>query len=58
MDQIEIQLQDITGDWRTYQITQNSSLLITMAMKQLKEQFTGQRVRAVDGTGRLVDLLG
>jgi len=29
MDQIEIQLQDITGNWRTYQITQNSSLLST-----------------------------
>jgi hypothetical protein len=57
MDQIEIQVQDETGNWRTYTITQNISALVLSAMKSLKEQFPEQRVRAVDGNGRLVDLL-
>ena len=57
MDMISIQLQDISGNWRTYQVTQNNSLLIIQAMRSLKEQFPERRVRAVDGNERLVDIL-
>ena len=57
MDMISIQLQDISGNWRTYQVTQNNSLLIIQAMLSLKEQFPERRVRAVDGNERLVDIL-
>jgi hypothetical protein len=56
MDMIEIQVQDTTGNWRTYSVTQNISALIITAMRSLKDQFPDQRVRAVDGSGRLVDL--
>ncbi len=58
MDMIEIQLQDLSGNWRTYSLTQNISALITEAMRSLKWQFPDQRVRAVDGNGRLVDMMG
>ena len=58
MDQIEIQVQDTTGNWRTYGVTQNISALVLSAMKSLKDQFPDQRVRAVDENGRLVDLIG
>ncbi len=58
MDQIEIQVQDTTGNWRTYSVTQNFSTLITEAMRSLKWQFPEQRVRAVDVNGRLVDFMG
>jgi len=58
MDMIEIQVQDTTGNWRTYTITQNISALILEAMRSLKWQFPDQRVRAVDHNGRLVDLMG
>jgi hypothetical protein len=58
MDMIEIQVQDTTGNWRTYSITQNISAMIVMAMRSLKDQFPDQRVRAVDGNGRIVDFLG
>mgnify|MGYP006300861217 CR=1 FL=1 len=58
MERIEIQVQDISGSWRTYAITENSSLLILNAMKLLKEQFPDQRVRAMDEQGRLVDFTG
>ena len=55
MDKIEIQVQDTTGNWRTYSFTQNNSALVLSAMRSLKDQFPDQRVRAVDGNGRLVD---
>lgn len=57
MDLIEIQTQDLSGNWRTYTITQNNSQLVTMAMKNLKEQFPEHRIRAVDSNGKLVDML-
>ena len=58
MDMIEIQVQDTTGNWRTYSVTQNISAFIISAMRSLKDQFPDQRVRAVDESGRLVDLIG
>jgi|688.fasta_scaffold821338_2 hypothetical protein len=58
MDMIEIQLQDTTGNWRTYSITQNISAMIVMAMRSMKDQFPDKRVRAIDGNGGLIDLLG
>jgi hypothetical protein len=56
-DNIQIQVQDDTGNWRTYQITINNSQMIRSAMRQLKEQFPENRVRAVDMDGRFVDML-
>ena len=46
--QVQIQLQDIMGNWRTYNITLNNSQMVLSEMKQLANQFPGQRVRAVD----------
>lgn len=57
MDQVEIQVQDLTGNWRTYSITKNISAFVISAMKSLKDQFPEQRVRALDGSGRLIDLI-
>jgi hypothetical protein len=57
MEMIEIQAQDLSGNWRTYTMTQNSSILILEAMKALKWQFPELRVRSIDGNGRLVDLM-
>jgi hypothetical protein len=58
VDPIEIQVQDMTGNWRTYSVTQNVSALMISAMRSLKDQFPDQRVRAVDRNGRLVELNG
>ena len=58
MNMIEIQLQDQTGNWRTYSVTQNISALIIEALRSLKWQFPNQRVRAIDMGGRLVDMIG
>ena len=54
---IEVQLQDETGNWRTFSVTQNIPPMIIAAEKQLASQFPGKRVRAVDSNGRLVDIL-
>jgi hypothetical protein len=57
MDFIAIQLQDQSGNWRTYNQTQNIPSLIRQRMEELKRQFPDLRVRAVDNEGRLVDML-
>ncbi len=54
---IELQTQDITGNWRTMHVTQNNSQMIISGMRQIASQFPDQRVRAVDSDGRIVDIL-
>ena len=56
IDQVEIQLQDESGNWRTMVVTVNESAIIRARTDELKRQFPGARVRAVDGGGRVVDL--
>ena len=56
-DMIQIQIQDETGNWRTHQVVNNLSQIISLALKALKNRFPNQRVRAVDMNGRLVDLM-
>ena len=55
IDQVEIQLLDENGNWRTMAVTANVSAIIRARMDELKRQFPNGRVRAVDGGGRLVD---
>jgi len=54
---VQIQLQDTTGNWRTYGVTQDNSQRILSEMKQLASRFPNQRVRAVDMEGKIVDIL-
>ena len=58
MNDVEIQLQDESGNWRTYLITINNSQMIHLRMKELKNQHPDRRVRALDSNGRLVDMIG
>ena len=57
MNQVQIQLQDTTGNWRTFHVTMNNSQMILSEMKQLASRYPNQRVRAVDMDGKLVDIL-
>ena len=57
MDNVQIQLMDETGNWRTHTITPNQSLLYRQAMQQLRWNFPNARIRAVDNDGRLVDIM-
>jgi hypothetical protein len=55
---VEIQAQDNTGNWRTYHITNiNNSQVVLIEMRSLKSRYPDFRVRAVDRSGRLIDLL-
>lgn len=58
MDRVEVQAQDLDGNWQTYTVTDNNPALIKNAMEQLKWQLPDRRVRAVDLNGRLVDFMG
>lgn len=49
---VEIQAQDTTGNWRTYHTTNtNNPQLVLAEMKSIKSQFPDFRVRALDRTG-------
>lgn len=56
-ENIYIQVQDITGNWRTYNFTINNPHMILSNMQNLSSQFPDQRVRAVDSNNRLVDMM-
>ena len=57
MNEVDIQLQDTTGNWRTIATTLNNSQMILIRMKELKDRYPDKRVRAVDKQGRLVDMM-
>ena len=57
MDQAHIQVQDDSGNWRTYVITNNIPAQIRTEMRLLKSQFPHNRVRAVDMDDKFIDLL-
>jgi hypothetical protein len=57
MDEVDIQLQDTTGNWRTFATTFNNSQMILIRMKELKDRYPDKRVRAIDKQGRLVDMM-
>lgn len=56
-DDIQLQIQDDTGNWRTCHVTRNIPAMIISGMRQLKGQYPDHRVRAVNEDGRLVDIL-
>ena len=58
MNDVEIQLQDQSGMWRTYMITLNNSQMIQIRMIELKHLYPELRVRAVYRNGRLLDMIG
>ena len=57
MDYIQIQAQDLSGIWRTYQNVMNNSQRILSAMKELQNQFPTYRIRAINEDGRVIDIL-
>ena len=56
-DNVEIQAQDDTGNWRTFGYTLNNPQRIVNEMRQLSSNYPNARVRAVDSYGRIVDIL-
>lgn len=56
MDMVEVQMQDPSGNWRTYSSSQNIPAIYRDNMRQLQWQFPDARIRAVDSNGRVVDI--
>lgn len=54
---IYIQFQDSTGCWRIYHVTQNIPQLIVSSMKNAKNVYPNNRIRAVNENGNIVDIL-
>ena len=54
---VEIQLQDDLGNWRTFNVTRNIPAMIVAGEKQLSAQNPGRRIRAVNSNGQIVDIL-
>lgn len=57
MDRVEIQAQDTTGNWRTYHVTNFNSQRILSEMKSLQDRYPNYRIRAIDQSGKIVDIL-
>lgn len=56
--EVQIQFQDITGNWLTVTIQQyNIPAMIIQEMRQVASQHPDRRVRAVDMNGRVIDIL-
>ena len=53
---VNIQYQNQTGNWTTVMTVYNESINITNAMTQTQNSYNA-RVRAVDMSGKLVDIL-
>ncbi|MFM7085326.1 MAG: hypothetical protein ACKOW3_10060 [Hyphomicrobium sp.] len=59
METIYIQIQDVSGNWLTTQTTNtNHDQYIRSLMQTAQKSNPGKRVRAIDGSGRIIDLLG
>jgi hypothetical protein len=57
VDFVYIQYQLGSGSWATINSTRNDPQYISHAMRQAQAMLPGRRIRAIDKTGRLVDLL-
>ena len=57
MNMVNIQVQYETGIWATIQTVNNNSQMIFFAMKNLQKMYPKYRVRAIDMSGRVVDIL-
>jgi hypothetical protein len=55
-DRIRIEIRDLSGTWAQIDTCLNDSQMIAMALTQAKERFPDRSVRAVDPSGRLVDM--
>jgi hypothetical protein len=57
MNQVQIQYQDTMGNWITQQVVDNIQPYIIQCMEQVRFNSSGKRVRAIDSSGRVIDIL-
>jgi hypothetical protein len=54
---VEIQIQKGVDHWRTYTTTNDDPSYISMLMMEVSQMNPEYRVRAIDSSGRLLDML-
>ena len=57
MDYVEVQIQDHSGAWRTVSNVINDLQRIGFELRAVASRYPDLRVRAVDKSGRLIDLI-
>lgn len=53
----EVQIQDVTGNWRTVAATQGDPQIYTARMREAAANHPGSRIRVIDQSAKLVDLM-
>ncbi len=57
MPEISIQYQNANGNWTTVQQVMNDPHNIANGLRSAKSMYPSSRIRAIDQSGRLVDML-
>jgi hypothetical protein len=57
MDYAAAQIQDYSGNWITVSNEENNLQRVGFEMRSVQSRYPDRRVRAVDKSGRLIDLL-
>ena len=57
MEYAEVQIQDYGGNWITVSKVVNNLQRLSFEMRSIQSRYPDRRVRAVDQSGRLIDML-
>jgi len=57
LSEISIQYQNANGNWTTVQLVMNDPHNIANGMRSAKSMYPSLRVRAIDPSGRVLDIL-
>ena len=57
MDYVDVQIQERTGVWVTVSSVFNDLQRIGFELRSVASRYPARRVRAVDKSGRLIDLI-
>lgn len=57
IDNITIEVQDLSGNWRVHSVTQNQPLFILNEMNAAKMRHNGAAVRAINSFGSIVNIM-
>lgn len=57
IDNITIEVQDLSGNWRMHNVTVNNPMFILREMTAAQAFHNGARVRAVNSQGMIVNIM-
>jgi hypothetical protein len=54
--QVQVQVQDETGNWRTIAVSLNEPQIYTTRMREASFSHPDKRIRVIDSNGRVLDI--